>query len=203
MAQTLVTFHAHPGRRRDRAAAGTMAQAKADGHRVVLVIATRGELGETPRRQRRGGSRRSPTRASRRRPPVPRSSASTAWSSSATSTPAWPASRRTTAPGSFAAADVEEAAERLARILDEEHADVLTVYDDHGGTAIPTTSRCTGSACAPAEIAGTPTGLRSDHEPRSHPERLMGEQPDALESVEAEDRPTTDEIATTRQSRGT
>src|SRR5205823_5204044 len=42
---TLVTFHAHPD---DEAiaTAGSMARAKAEGHRVVLVVATRGELGE-------------------------------------------------------------------------------------------------------------------------------------------------------------
>src|ERR1700742_1844325 len=47
MPYTLVLFHAHPD---DEAIAtgGTMARAKAEGHRVVLVIATRGELGESP-----------------------------------------------------------------------------------------------------------------------------------------------------------
>src|SRR5947209_18687426 len=42
---TLVTFHAHPD---DEAIAcgGTMARAADDGHRVVLVFATRGEHGE-------------------------------------------------------------------------------------------------------------------------------------------------------------
>ena len=42
---TLVTFHAHPD---DEAIAtgGIMARAAAEGHRVVLVVATRGELGE-------------------------------------------------------------------------------------------------------------------------------------------------------------
>ena len=39
----------------------------------------------------------------------------------------------------FARADVDEAAGRLARLLVEEHADVLTVYDDHGGYGHPTT----------------------------------------------------------------
>ena len=42
---TLVTFHAHPDDE-SIATAGTMARAKAEGHRVVLVLATRGELGE-------------------------------------------------------------------------------------------------------------------------------------------------------------
>ena len=45
MAHTLVCFHAHPD---DEAllTAGTMAKAAAAGHRVVLVVATRGEVGE-------------------------------------------------------------------------------------------------------------------------------------------------------------
>src|SRR3954449_4182714 len=42
---TLVFFHAHPD---DEciATGGTMAKAAADGHRVVLVVATKGEHGE-------------------------------------------------------------------------------------------------------------------------------------------------------------
>src|SRR5450755_3942579 len=45
MGHTLVTFHAHPDDE-SITTAGTMARAKAEGHRVVLVVATRGELGE-------------------------------------------------------------------------------------------------------------------------------------------------------------
>src|SRR3954452_21246673 len=44
---TLVTFHAHPDDECLRTA-GVMAKAVADGHRVVLVVATRGEVGEVP-----------------------------------------------------------------------------------------------------------------------------------------------------------
>src|SRR6478609_5148600 len=42
---TLVCFHAHPDDE-SIATGGTMAKAAADGARVVLVIATRGEVGE-------------------------------------------------------------------------------------------------------------------------------------------------------------
>ena len=44
---TLVSFHAHPD---DEAIAtgGSLARASAEGHRVVLVIATHGEWGEVP-----------------------------------------------------------------------------------------------------------------------------------------------------------
>ena len=45
MGHTLVTFHAHPDDAEIQCG-GTMARAKAEGHRVVLVVATRGELGE-------------------------------------------------------------------------------------------------------------------------------------------------------------
>src|SRR5919108_6156468 len=44
---TLISFHAHPD---DEAIAvgGTLARAAAEGHRVVVVFATKGEHGEVP-----------------------------------------------------------------------------------------------------------------------------------------------------------
>jgi LmbE family N-acetylglucosaminyl deacetylase len=44
---TVVTFHAHPD---DEAilTGGTIARLTGEGHRVVLVVATRGELGDVP-----------------------------------------------------------------------------------------------------------------------------------------------------------
>jgi LmbE family N-acetylglucosaminyl deacetylase len=42
---TIVSFHAHPDDE-SIGTAGTLARAAAAGHRVVLVFATRGELGE-------------------------------------------------------------------------------------------------------------------------------------------------------------
>ena len=44
---TFVFFHAHPDDECIQTG-GTMAKVAADGHRVVLVLATRGELGEVP-----------------------------------------------------------------------------------------------------------------------------------------------------------
>ena len=41
------------------------------------------------------------------------------------------------AEGSFWSADVEEAARRLAAILAEEHAEVVTTYDERGGYGHP------------------------------------------------------------------
>ena len=83
---TLVSFHAHPD---DESiiAAGVLRRAADEGHRVVLVFATRGELGEVEDGflvpTSRSGSGGWPKR---RRPR--RSSARPAPSSSATSTPA-------------------------------------------------------------------------------------------------------------------
>src|SRR5947208_1917639 len=44
---TLVTFHAHPDDECLRTA-GVMRKAVEEGHRVVLVVATKGEVGEVP-----------------------------------------------------------------------------------------------------------------------------------------------------------
>ena len=59
------------------------------------------------------------------------------------------------APGSFASADVDEAAARLARILEEEHADVLTVYDNHGNYGHPDHIQVHHVGIRAAELAGT------------------------------------------------
>jgi len=44
---TLVCFHAHPDDE-SISTGGTLARASAEGHRVVVVIATNGEYGEVP-----------------------------------------------------------------------------------------------------------------------------------------------------------
>ena len=44
---TLVCFHAHPDDE-SISTGGTMARAVAEGHRVVLVVATNGDHGEVP-----------------------------------------------------------------------------------------------------------------------------------------------------------
>ena len=61
MTHTLVAFHAHPD---DEAllTSGTMARAAAEGHRVVVVVATDGDLGSprtnSPGRRAAVGERR-------------------------------------------------------------------------------------------------------------------------------------------------
>lgn len=131
---TLVTFHAHPD---DEviSTGGTIARAARDGHRVVLVVATNGDHGEVPGDLEPGETlverRRCETEASARVLGVSRvvwlgyaDSGMTGWEQNAH-------------PDSFHRADPAEAADRLAAVLLEESADVLTIYDWHGNYGHP------------------------------------------------------------------
>jgi LmbE family N-acetylglucosaminyl deacetylase len=131
---TLVCFHAHPD---DEAIAtgGTMARAAAEGHRVVLVVATGGEWGQVPTDLADGE-----TLAMRRAAEVRRSaeilgthrveflgyadSGMTGW-------------EQNSLPNAFMNAPIDEAAQRLAEILVSENASALTVYDWHGNYGHP------------------------------------------------------------------
>ncbi|MCY3952724.1 MAG: PIG-L family deacetylase, partial [bacterium] len=132
---TLVCFHAHPD---DEAIAtgGTMAKAAAAGHRVVLVLATRGEEGEqipgvVPDGEDLGAWRERETRDSAAVLGCHRVVFLGYRDSGMAGVPT------NDAPESFWQADVNEAARRLAGILATEGADVLTIYDSHGGYGHP------------------------------------------------------------------
>lgn len=64
-------------------------------------------------------------------------------------------------PYSFWQADVDQAANRLAAILKEESADILTTYDDHGGYGHPDHIQVHRVGKRAAEIAGTPRVLEA------------------------------------------
>jgi LmbE family N-acetylglucosaminyl deacetylase len=131
---TLVAFHAHPD---DEAIAtgGSMARAHAEGHRVVLVVATGGEHGEVPDDLKPGE-----TLADRRRTETEQSAAALGvdrivWLGYTDSgMTGWEANLD---DRSFWNADLDEAAERLAEVLRDEQADVLTIYDWHGNYGHP------------------------------------------------------------------
>lgn len=132
---TLVCFHAHPD---DEAisTAGTMAAAAAAGHRVVLVMATRGEQGEVAEgflapQERLADRRVRETEASARALGVSRLEFLGYGDSGMMGTPT------NDHEGCFWRADLDEASARLAAILMDEAAHVLTVYDDHGGYGHP------------------------------------------------------------------
>ena len=132
---TLVCFHAHPDDE-SIATAGTMAKAKAGGHRVVLVVATRGEHGEPvpgalADGEQLGVRRTAETWASAEALGIDRVEFLGYVDSGMVDT------ETSREPWAFCNADVDRAAGRLAVILGEEQADVLTVYDDNGGYGHP------------------------------------------------------------------
>ncbi len=128
--------HAHPD---DEAllTAGVMAKAAAAGHRVVLVVATRGEIGEVASDFLHGDE----DLGDRRWRELERSAEILGverleWLGYGDSGLAG-AGR----PGSplvpFARADPDDAADRLAAIIADEAADVVTIYDRNGGYQHP------------------------------------------------------------------
>ncbi len=131
---TIVYCHAHPDDEASQTS-GAMARASAEGHRVVVVFATNGEHGEVAEDAIEGE-----TVAAYRRREAEASAkvlglARIVWLGYADSgMTGW---EQNDAEGSFLRADLEEAARRLADVLDEEDADVLVGYDWHGGYGHP------------------------------------------------------------------
>jgi LmbE family N-acetylglucosaminyl deacetylase len=151
---TLVCFHAHPD---DEAIAtgGTMRMAADDGHRVVLVVATGGERGEVADGvlapgETLGQRRRVEQEAAARLLGVARLEWLGYEDSGMDGEPT------NDEPASFWQADLDEAAGRLAAILTEEEADVLTCYDDHGNYGHPDHVKVHLVGRRAAELAGTP-----------------------------------------------
>ncbi|MGI9597603.1 MAG: PIG-L family deacetylase [Acidimicrobiales bacterium] len=127
---TLVCFHAHPD---DEALStgGLMAKASAAGHRVILVTATRGEQGEPQPGVLNPGEELWERRVVELAESCEILGAEPPHflgyqDSGMVDDPA------NDNPDCFWQADVEEASQRLAEILTEVDADVLTIYDDHG-----------------------------------------------------------------------
>jgi LmbE family N-acetylglucosaminyl deacetylase len=151
---TLVTFHAHPD---DEAidCGGTMAKAAEQGHRVVLVVATRGEHGEVPDGLLTAGESLRDRRVEEQQRAgeilgVERIHYLGYVDSGMMGT------ETNHAPECFWQADPDEAAERLAGILTEESADVFTTYDEHGGYGHPDHIQVHRVGVKAAAIAGTP-----------------------------------------------
>jgi LmbE family N-acetylglucosaminyl deacetylase len=152
---TLVSFHAHPD---DEAlyTGGTLARAAAEGHRVVVVVATAGDRGLTSDELRAdlGPRRLRELEASAAALGVSR----VEWLGYADSGFESPA---TPPPGSFCAAPVGAAVDRLAAILRAEAADVLTVYDPNGGYGHRDHVRVHEVGLRAAQAAGTPVVLEA------------------------------------------
>ncbi len=132
---TLVFFHAHPD---DEAigTGGTMAKASALGHRVVLVVATRGELGARPDGLLGPDEQLSDRRVAETIRAAEILGVHRLEFLGYRDSGMMGASTNLD-PDCFWAADVEAAADRLASILREEGADLLAVYDENGVTGHP------------------------------------------------------------------
>ncbi len=149
---TAVFFHAHPD---DEAIAtgGTMAWASARGHHVVLLVATNGEEGE-PRPgvlaegEQLGERRRTEVQQAAEVLGVHRVELLGYRDSGMIGEPT------NAHPNSFWQADVERAAERVAALLRDVGADVLTVYDSHGGYGHPDHIQVHRVGVRAAELAG-------------------------------------------------
>jgi LmbE family N-acetylglucosaminyl deacetylase len=151
---TLVAFHAHPD---DEclSQSGTLAKAVDDGHRVVIVYATGGELGSVPDGLLAPGE----TLAQRRVAEAEASAVATGahrlvWLGYRDS--GMDGEPTNADPASFWQADVEAAARQLAEVLEEEGADVLTIYDRNGNYGHPDHIQVYRVGGRAAELAGTP-----------------------------------------------
>jgi LmbE family N-acetylglucosaminyl deacetylase len=154
---TLVAFHAHPD---DEAllTAGTMARAATEGHRVVLAVATAGGSGLVGSQVLGVGE----SLADRRLAELGRSA--TVLGCARVELLGYADSGldgTEGGPEAFARADVEEAASRLAKLLVEEDADALTVYDPAGGYGHPDHLQVHRVGSRAAELAGTPVVLEA------------------------------------------
>ena len=160
MSPTIVAFHAHPD---DEAllTAGTMARAAAEGHRVVLVLATDGGAGlAAPELSGDGGL------GERRLEEARRSSAALGvarveWLGYADSGSGPEPEPDLPGVTPFCRAPLEEAAERLAAVLTTERADLLLSYDVNGGYGHRDHERVHQVAARAAELAGTPRVLEA------------------------------------------
>lgn len=131
---TLVFVHAHPDDEASQSA-GTMARAVAEGHRVVLVTCTDGSQGEVPEDLAEGEDVVARRRAEAAESARVLGTHRVVWLGYRDSgMTGWEANND---PESFHRADLEQAARRLADVLDEEDADVVVGYDWHGNYGHP------------------------------------------------------------------
>ena len=181
---TLVCFHAHPD---DEAIAtgGLMAAAAAAGHRVVLVCATRGEVGEPQEGVLDPGE-----------PLWERRMIELAKSCEilGADAPRWLGyhdsgmigEETNDAEGSFWTADIDEATDRFAAILTEVEVDVVTIYDDHGGYGHPDHIMVHRVGLAAAKQAGVDHVYESTMN-RTEIQKMIDEQSELFEADGSED----------------
>lgn len=157
--RTVVAVHAHPD---DEAllSAGTLASLASAGHRVVLVLATRGEVGAVGDDVLAGDEHLGARREAEARASADAIGAARLVfldyldSGSDLAADRW-------APGSLCAAPLDEVADRLAAVLVEESADLLVADDRNGGYGHPDHVQVHRVGVAAAALAGTPVVLEA------------------------------------------
>lgn len=167
---TLVCFHAHPD---DEVfgTGGVMRLAADAGHRVVLVVATDGALGECPPGILVDGQ----TLAQRRRDELHESA--TVLGADRIVMLDYPDSGMVGSPGNddpsaFMNVDVEDVAQKVAQILVDEDAAAFTIYDPFGNYGHPDHIQVHRAGLRAAEIAATPAVYMSTMD-RDHMKRLV------------------------------
>jgi LmbE family N-acetylglucosaminyl deacetylase len=153
--RTILAVHAHPD---DEAllSAGTLATLAAAGHRVVLVLATQGEIGAVgddvlAADEGLGQRRATEAQASADAIGVERL-VFLGFGDSGSDAPGaggWP-------PGSLCATPLDEVVDRLVALLDEERPDLVIADDRNGGYGHPDHVRVHEAASLAAERRGTP-----------------------------------------------
>ena len=142
---TVVAFHAHPD---DEVllTGGTIARLAAEGHRVIIVVACDGDMWASPAPGRRLAELRASAALLGADRTVHLGYADSGHGPVLYEDP--PGRTR------FARADVAEAAEKLAALLAEEHADLLVSYDPQGGYGHRDHVRVHQVGARAAELAG-------------------------------------------------
>ncbi|MEV6107431.1 PIG-L family deacetylase [Streptomyces sp. NPDC051940] len=150
---TLLAFHAHPD---DEAllTGGTLARAAAEGHRVVIVVATDGLMGEVPE----GGAPRLAELRDAAEALGAHRVAHLGYADSGHGRELYPDPTDRTR---FVRADTEDAARRLAVILRQERVDVLIGYDENGGYGHRDHVKVHEVAARAAKLASVPRVLHA------------------------------------------
>lgn len=189
---TLVCVHAHPDDE-SITTGGTMIQAAEQGHRVVLVVATRGELGEPQPGVLRDGEplwerRVAETHRAGEILGAERVEFLGYEDSGMMGEPT------NDNPNCFWQADVEQAAEKLAALLREVDADVLTIYDSHGGYGHPDHIQVHRMGRRAAELAGITQVFQATMNRTRIKEMIAANREEFVEAIEEDDDVETDEF---------
>ncbi|UYP20273.1 PIG-L family deacetylase [Rhodococcus sp. Z13] len=180
----LLCFHAHPD---DEVflTGGVMRDAADAGHRVVLVVATDGSRGEYPDGLLAPGE----SLAARRMKELEHSARALGASRVVTlgygdSGMAGTAGNHD--PEAFANADPREVGARLATVIEQERADVVTIYDEHGGYGHPDHVQVHRAGVHAERITGHDAVYEASTN-RDHLKRLLAMLPQAPEDVRPPD----------------